>query len=78
MKKSTAYRENMMRELREKGRYEQPGVFVARLLPATKREKIYGRFADTKPVHKWRVRITATGTMKEAVNAMMALTENKQ
>ena len=73
------YNEEMMRSLMETGEYEQYGCFKAVLLPATKREKIYGKYENTKPKYPYRVRITASMAFKDRINkAMEGLTEKTQ
>ena len=65
------YNEEMMRSLMETGEYEQYGAFKAVLLPATKRDKIYGKYENTKPKYAYRVRITASMAFKDRVNKAM-------
>jgi hypothetical protein len=65
------YNEEMMRSLLETGEYEQYGCFKAVLLPATKRDKIYGKYENTKPKYAWRVKITASAAFKDRMNRSM-------
>lgn len=65
-------KEQFIKELVEKGKVVEPGKFTAVLIPAANRKKVHGKGKDLPPRHKWRVRITASGHLKERINRMMS------